>query len=260
MYTADGISIALMVFINFLSNVVFSIVMITLGITMLGFGNFSKLQMLGNKMGTGKPSVRNTFLMGAGAGLVAAPCTGPILAALLAYTAKSGNVFQSSFLMFIYSFGFGIPYILLGGAAAKVSQKRVPHQVQVGVKLLFASIMFGLGLYYLRIPFYGLFKEMTPYWPTIASAGLLLGLVMGAIWIMSSRLQNNKVSTLAPTIVLSLGIFGASQWITKPAAPTAELTVNWIKVEQEALAKAKELGRPILVDMWADIHYFELNL
>src|SRR5690606_35442186 len=57
-------------------NIIFAVLMFVLGITMLGFGDFSKIQMLGNRLGSGAPSLRNTFLMGTGAGLVAAPCTG----------------------------------------------------------------------------------------------------------------------------------------------------------------------------------------
>jgi cytochrome c biogenesis protein CcdA len=116
-------------------NIIFAIVMITLGITMLGFGNFSKLQMIGGRLGAGKPSLRNTFFMGAGAGLVASPCTGPILAALLAYTAKNHTVAESSALLLVYSIGFALPYILLGGAAARASQVKVPPQIQIAVKL-----------------------------------------------------------------------------------------------------------------------------
>ena len=51
--------------------------------------------------------------------VVAAPCTGPILAALLAYTTKNNaGIGASASLLFTYSLGFGLPYIALGGAAA----------------------------------------------------------------------------------------------------------------------------------------------
>ncbi len=236
-------------------NVGFAVVMMLLGVTMLGFGNFSKLQMLGNRLGTGAPSLKNTFLMGAGAGLVAAPCTGPILAALLAYTAKNNaGVVASTVLLFTYSLGFGLPYIALGGAAAKVSAVKVPPHVQIGVKLFFASVMFGLGLYYLRIPFYQTFETMNGSWKTVATYGLTLGGVLAAIWVVVPKLQNAKFSMILPTAVLGIGIFAASQWLTHRGSGTgtAHDSVTWHHTEADGIAAASAAHKPILIDMWAE--------
>jgi thiol:disulfide interchange protein DsbD len=236
-------------------NVAFAAIMATLGVTMLGFGDFSKLQMLGNKLGDGAPSPKNTFLMGTGAGLVAAPCTGPILAALLAYTAKNAaGLGPSVGLLFTYSLGFALPYVLLGGAAAKVSKVRVAPQVQIGVKLFFASVMFGLTLYYLRVPFYNFFTELKPHWQAIATVGGVAGLVLAAVWVIVPSLQNNKLSMILPTAVLGVGIFGASQYLTSnsSAAAAAHDSVVWHHAEADAFAAAKASGKPVLIDMWAE--------
>ncbi len=238
-------------------NAVFAVLMILLGVTMLGFGDFSKLQMLGNRLGSGKPSLKNTFAMGTGAGLVAAPCTGPILAALLAYTANAGQgIAQSTLLLVVYSLGFGLPYILLGGAAAKVSAIKVGPQVQVGVKLLFASVMFGLGLYYLRIPLYSTFAELRPLWATVAPIALVSGVLLAAVWVIVPNLQNSKASMILPTVVLGVGIFALSQRLTTGAAIAspgdAHGPVTVYRTEAEAIAAATAAGRPILIDMWAE--------
>lgn len=235
-------------------NITFAVLMFALGVTMLGFGNLSKLQMLGSRLGAGKPSARNAMLMGAGAGLVAAPCTGPILAALLAYTAQSGEgMLTSSLLMVVYSLGFALPYVALGGAAAKVSQVKVPPHVQVGTKLLFAAVMFALSFYYLRIPFYSVLATLKPYWGQIAGAGLTIGLVLSALWVALPNLSNKKLSTILPTAALGIGIFGASQWVTSGMGADAsaiEIVVH--KSEEAGFAAAQAAGKPILIDMWAE--------
>lgn len=235
-------------------NLTFAVIMAVLGASMLGFGDFSKLQALGNRLGTGKPSPKNAFLMGTGAGLVAAPCTGPILASLLAYTvAQNAGIGESMALLGTYSLGFGLPYIALGGAAAKISQVKVPPHVQIGVKLLFASIMFGLSLYYLRIPFYGVLTSLKAHWQTAALAGTIIGVVLSAIWIIVPRLQNSKVSMILPTAILGVGIFATSQWLTSTPSLAGQSVAHHVyKTEAEGFAAAKAAGKPILIDMWAE--------
>lgn len=215
---------------------------------MLGFGDFSKLQMLGSRIGSGPPSLFNVFLMGTGAGLVASPCTGPILAALLAWTAKNQDITESATLLLTYSFGFALPYVFLGASAAKVSRVKVHYRVQIAVKLIFASVMFALGLYYLRIPAYEFLQELKPWWKTIAFWSCLTGTILLATWIALPRLHNNKLSNVFPGLILALGIFATSQALT--TGPVSSL--KWYKVEEEAWAAAKAAGKPILVDAWAE--------
>jgi thiol:disulfide interchange protein DsbD len=233
-------------------NLAFAAMMIGLGVTMLGFGDLSKLQMLGNRLGAGRPSLFNTFLMGTGAGLVAAPCTGPILAALLAYAAKNNaGVGPSTALLAVYSVGFALPYVLLGGAAAKVSGVKVSPRVQVAVKLTFAAVMFGLGLYYLRIPLYSTIEALKGQWWAVATWAGLAGVALTVAWTFIPALQAQKAAQILPTLVLGLGLFGASQWATGgDAGGHAALTV--LHDEAQALQAAQAAGKPLLVDMWAE--------
>ena len=232
-------------------NIIFASVMILLGLSMLGFGNFAKLQTIGSRLGSGSPSKFNLLLMGAGAGLVAAPCTGPILAALLAYTAKNQNVSQSTVLLMTYSLGFALPYVFLGGAAAKVKKIKVSFRIQVAVKLVFAAVMFALGIYYLRIPAYKVFTQFAGHWGQIATIAGLSGIALATTWIVLPALQNHKKSMTIPSMVLAVGIFAATQWATTKS-PSALSGLKWHKIEAEAFAEAAKSGKPILVDAWAE--------
>jgi thiol:disulfide interchange protein DsbD len=207
--------------------------------------------MLGQKLGSGKPSLHNTFAMGIGAGFVAAPCTGPILAALLAYTARQeSSVVASSVLLLVYSIGFGLPYMALGGAASKMSQIKLNPMIQIGVKILFASVMFGLALYYLRIPFYGFIETMRGSWQPIAISFLSIGVLVLGVWLSSPILAANKLATILPTTLLGIGIFATSQWLT--TANASGRSVAWVKDEAEAFRLAQATGKPVLIDMWAE--------
>lgn len=242
-------------------NLFFAAVMALLGLTMLGYGNFSSLQNLGMKFGSGKPSILNVFLMGAGAGLVASPCTGPILAALLAYSAKSASFAESVALIATYSLGFSLPYVFLGGAAAKVSKIKVNYRVQIATKLVFASIMFALALYYLRVPAYGLLQQLKPHFGILSGIFAPLGLAMLLVWIAVPFLHNSKAMSLAPALVLAIGIFSGSQLYFSPSGKTGQTTENgsampeslpWMKDEAAAYGAAKASNKPILIDAWAE--------
>jgi len=210
------------------------------------------LQQMGNRLGAGKPSALNTFFMGAGAGLVASPCTGPILAALLAYTAGSGDVTQGSLLLFTYSLGFALPYVFLGSAAAKISKVKVSPSLQVATKLLFAGVMFALTLYYLRIPAYQLLMYLKPYWAPICLIALTLGLLVSVVFLITPKLRDRKEMLILPAAILGIGIFAASQWMTSVSSGEGTAHVKWYKSEQEAYAAAKSKNRPIFIDAWAE--------
>ncbi len=234
-------------------NLVFAGLMFTLGVSMLGFGDLSKLQMLGSRLGSGTPSHWNTFLMGAGAGLVAAPCTGPILAALLAYIAGKGDdVVSGVSLLFVYSLGFSLPYIALGGAAAHISKVKVSPRIQIATKLIFSSVMFALGLYYLRVPLYSFFMTLRPYWSSVAIFAGCAGILLTALWLGLPSLSANKLSTLIPTVILGGGIFALSQWATSNVSSKDEVKLYWYHDEAAALRASTLENKPVLIDMWAE--------
>jgi thiol:disulfide interchange protein DsbD len=232
-------------------SITFGVVMFALGLSMLGFGDLSKLQQIGGQIGSSRGGAFNSLLMGAGAGLVASPCTGPILAALLTYTAGRQNALEAAALLGTYSVGFALPYVFLGASAAKLSKIRVNFRLQILTKLVFASVMFALSLYFLRIPLYGLFTALRPYWPAIGTIFTAAGVILSVIMIMRSSLHQKKLMMLIPTIALGVGLFFGIQALTRKS-DTSGSSVAWYRNEQEAFAAAKESGKPILVDAWAE--------
>lgn len=234
---------------NPLVNIAFALIFIVLGLTMLGFGDLSKLQNLGAQLGAGKASYLNAFGMGAGAGLVAAPCTGPIMGALLAYATKLGSPSQALLLFFLYSLGFALPYVFLGIAANRVATIRVGPRVQVGTKIFFAAAMFALAAYYLKNPAHQALLAFTGYWSTAALTLLGLSLVLVAVVVRHPHLIHLRSAYLLPTFVLGLGLFAAIQWANGADIKTQ---LHWNKDEAAAYATAKAENKPLLIDGWAD--------
>lgn len=229
-------------------NLIFAVLFFALAFSMLGFANLAKLQQVGLRFGTRYQSNWNTFVMGAGAGLVAAPCTGPILGALLAFSAKNPNS-HVAWQFFVYSAGFALPYVFLGMSSQKLAKMKVPAAVQNGVKLAFAAIMFALSFYYLRIPFYGAMKSLAPYWGSVAMGAFVVGSILAWLAVTGVR-STQKIWQIMATLTLGVWLFASTQWLTASTASTIPLTMH--KTVEEGLAAAKANQRPILIDGWAE--------
>ena len=230
-------------------NLGFGLIFFILAITMLGFGNLSRLQNLGASLGSGRASALNSIGMGAGAGLVAAPCTGPIMGALIAYSANLASAWQSILLFFLYSLGFALPYVFLGMTAHRVKAYKVNARIQIAIKMVFAAAMFGLAAYYLKNTAYEALHVVQGYWKILAIAFLSSGFVGAAVILSRASLMHQKFTQLPTTIVFGLGLFAAVQWATGTDL-VSEL--KWIKSETIGYAMAQKEQKPILIDGWAD--------
>ena len=258
-YTGLGFGVAAggMMFGEFMAssavNLILAIFMGLFGLTMLGYLDLSKVQNLGNLIGNQKTNLSNTFLMGVGAGFIAAPCTGPVLATLLTYASSQADLTRSGVMLFVYSCGFALPYVFLGSYAAKSTSLRIPARTQIGVKYVFAAVMFALVFYYLKIPFYSLSKNLKDHWSVISLAGLAIGSVGVGYYIARYHTAKQKYFNILPTVILGLGLFGASQWFTITSSSSSGLDkLTWIASEKQGYQQALRSQRPILIDMWAD--------
>jgi thiol:disulfide interchange protein DsbD len=151
-------------------------------------------------------------------------------------------------LLGVYSLGFALPYILLGGAAAKISSVKLSPKLQVTTKVIFSSVIFALGLFYLRIPFYEFLSTAKPDYNTIASSLITLGLIMVFVLLVSKRMFSQKFYLIGPSIALGVGIFAFSQ----SSSISQANKIQWIKSESKALELAAKENRPVLIDAWAE--------
>jgi len=88
------------------------------------------------------------FLTGQLAGVIASPCVGPVLAAILAYIAKTQNLTLGFGLMFVFALGMGQLFLVLGtfSHASKWLPKSGPWMLTV--KYIFGLTFIGLAVYY----------------------------------------------------------------------------------------------------------------
>jgi len=92
---------------------VFGLIVIVLGLNMLGLFRFAFLAMDRRlQIHTSRATYPSSFLVGIGFAAGWSPCIGPILAAVLALASEQKTVAHGMGLLFIYSLGLGVPFLV----------------------------------------------------------------------------------------------------------------------------------------------------
>lgn len=97
---------------------------------------------------TSKPYLR-LFLMGGASGLVAAPCTAPVLGMLLMYIATTGDVIYGGILMIVFSYGLGSLLLVLAFSSQWLARRPKSGKWMNYSKYFMALLMLVSGEYFL---------------------------------------------------------------------------------------------------------------
>jgi thiol:disulfide interchange protein DsbD len=196
--------------------------------------------------GAGRPGA---FAMGLVAGLVAAPCTGPVLAAALAFVATKGSVAFGFGIMFVYALGIGLLFFLIGAFSVSLPKSGAWMET---VKSLFGVALLAMAGVYLKDAFPALKALFSPAETAgvvaacAAAAGVLLGALTGSFH-GPARQKALKAAGVALTVVGLVYAAGAGARRAAAQAPLA-----WLSDEGAALTLARAEGRPVVIDFWAD--------
>ena len=259
-YTALGLLSAStgMIFGSFLSNV-YVILGITALLTFLalftldimGMPKFlSKIQNKANQFG-GK-GFAGAYTMGLVSGVVAAPCVGPALIVILGIAATQ-EMARGGLLLLVYSFGLGIPFLVIGTFSGAINKIPRAGGWLNGIKFIMATSIFLVALY-LAKPALG-FEIILP-------EGLLWtlsGLAVAAGFLAYRR----EIMLLKPasSIILAITLFGLFlEFDHTPVQASAHNSgavsiaeeVEWKTALPEALAEAKARETFVMVDLFAD--------
>ncbi len=109
------------------------------------------LPMLSMQSGSGesKKGLLGAVLLGAASGLVASPCTAPVLGVVLTYVATQQNVVTGGVLLFVFSMGLGLLLIVAGTFSGLLLTLPKPGKWMNWVKKGLGLAMIGLGEYFL---------------------------------------------------------------------------------------------------------------
>lgn len=94
-------------------------------------------------------SFSGVFVMGAASGLVAAPCSAPVMAAVLTWVTATKSGVLGFIYLFVFSLGMCSILILVGLFSGTLARLPRAGGWMVWVKRIFALIMLGVAEYYL---------------------------------------------------------------------------------------------------------------
>jgi thiol:disulfide interchange protein DsbD len=189
----------------------------------------------------------HAFSMGLVAGIVAAPCTGPVLAGVLTFVAANRSVLLGFWMLFAYALGMGLLFFVLGTTSISLPRSG-PWMEMVKTVLGVALVAAAIGLVLPMLPR----PHALPVGDRaigIASAALAFAAVVaGALHLSFHGARRERVVKGAALAVLLLAIGLRLGWLGKPHASE----IPWLRDEHAALAEARATGKPILVDFFAE--------
>ena len=89
------------------------------------------------------------FTMGAMSGLVAAPCSAPVMAAVLTWVSTTKSAALGFLYLFVFSLGMCTLLVVVGMSSGAIARLPRAGMWMVWVKRFFALVMIGVAEYYL---------------------------------------------------------------------------------------------------------------
>ena len=91
----------------------------------------------------------SVFLMGAGSGVVAAPCTVPVLGALLTFVAQSRNIVFGFSLLFTFALGLGFLLAVVGTFTGLVTSLPKSGPWLVRIRQAFGILLIAVAEFFI---------------------------------------------------------------------------------------------------------------
>jgi len=184
------------------------------------------------------------LFMGLVMGLVASPCVGPFLIALITFVAIKGSVALGAVSFFATGLGLGIPYLFLGTFTGLIN--RVPRG---GGWLLWTKRFMGMMLAGLILYFIRPYVAEAFFWPLVLAVFLFAAVYLALVEGLSRRPFSRAfwAARLATGAVILLAGILTYVWAT---APHPE--VQWTPWRPGGLEAAQAEKKPVLLYFGAD--------
>ncbi|MGC8668036.1 MAG: cytochrome c biogenesis protein CcdA [Chthonomonadales bacterium] len=190
---------------------------------------------------TGRSGLAGAFLMGVLVGVVAAPCIGPAVVALLQWVAaeRSPALGFASFLAL--SLGLGTPYLVLGTLSGSLQRLPRSGEWMVGVKHIFGMLLLWMGFYYLQ-------PVLNTWRSGLGDIALAATTAVAGVYLVVDRAGSRARTFNLLRRAIGVAGIGLAAWLLRPAPPEA---IQWKPYSQEAIDQALANHQKVLVDFSA---------
>ncbi len=235
--------------------IVIAAIFIVMGLSLAGLFSIPVPAWISSKASAGhKNDILGSLLVGGVSAIIAAPCVGPVLIALLSWISQSGNVFLGFWLTMTFSLGMSVIFLLAGTFSGVISTLPRGGGWMSAVKYFFAALLIAGGIYFLS-------NILNP-WLTLIVWGVFLITLSVGLGLFRSQPELSMAKILVKTLVLLIflcGVFlfyqGMSRHFFPTAAPTpaaTEKALPWLTDLTEAKEKARSGNKRLMIDAWAD--------
>lgn len=259
LYTVLGTLFASMNFVvgGLLASPVFVVTMalvcLAMGLSMLGVFTFQLPASLNARLASvGGRGAVGAFAMGTVSGLVAAPCTGPVLAVILVMISTQGDLGLGVALMGAFSLGLGAPFLLLALASSELSRLPRSGSWMEMVKGVLAVAMFVVAVYFAEIALPAIGVLLDAIDGILGIAILLGGAAFGVAGLKSSSTKTTRALRVASIVALT---FGASVGIFADGLNHVDNRSNaiaWVNDYDEGMRRGQVEGKPVMIDFTAE--------
>jgi thioredoxin:protein disulfide reductase len=227
--------------------ILLSLLFIALALSMFGLWEMRIPFWLQSRISSvGGKGYGGAFAMGLVGGILIAPCTGPVLAALLGYVATTRNVVLGVGLLYTYALGIGVLFFVI--ATFSVSLPKSGTWMESVKSVLGIALLVG-ALYYLQnvSVTLSLFSSASLVFAGLCAGCVVLGVLLGAIHLpFRGRGALSTARKAVGILLVTAGLFGGTNFVLAPRAK-----LPWLHDEPRALALARGAGKPVFVDFWA---------
>jgi thiol:disulfide interchange protein DsbD len=234
------------------------VILTAMGLSMLGVWEMALPSGLTNKASVQKQGYLGALGFGLTLGIVAAPCVGPILVAMLLFIAQTQNLLLGFLLMFTYAIGMGILFIIVGTFSNAVLPKS--GEWMNWLKKVFAFVFFIMGVYFAQSLINMAHPDATSF--VIGALLVLWGGTIGAFFKLEKTATGWEVIGKSVGIILVVvglimfagpflkGYLPAGGGVAGEAVGHA--SPPWIRSLPEGISQQESSGKPMLVDVGAE--------
>jgi thiol:disulfide interchange protein DsbD len=215
--------------------VFFALLMLVMASSMFGLFEMQAPKFITNRSG-GQAGLLGALTMGLVIGIVAAPCVGPFVISLIALVSSLQSPMLGFLMFFVLAIGLGLPYLFLGIFSSGLTSIPRSGMWMIQVKKAMGFILIAMAFYFLR--------------PVIGDLafqyGVAASLLIGAAFLFFSKTQGAHVWRVGIAVLLLVA--GVAFAIPR----THATAVKWQKYDAKLLAQAREAGKPVVIDFYAD--------
>jgi thiol:disulfide interchange protein DsbD len=219
-----------------------ALLMVALSLSMFGVYEFKvpeALNRFANSSTQSTSGMLGALVMGLTMGIVAAPCIGPFVVALLVEVGRRGDPFFGFLLFFVLALGLGFPFLILGTFSGSIKAMPRSGMWMVTVRKVFGVILIGVALYFLN--------------PLMGNWGKYVFVAFFAIsGVYLLFFEAGKAKPVQFAWILRAMGFGAAAFAVFLILPKKiESSIEWKPYSEQAVAEAQKQGKGVIIDSYA---------